>query len=216
MINTADNHVFILEDQTSCLKRLTRLVESNLSVASIITARDLAQAYAADTSHCQLGFIDIQLPDGHSFEFVEHHLKTHPDIPLIITTFYDDDESAFKALSLGVSGYLLKSDNDELLSHALKSILMGQIPMSPYIAKRLMNKMQAIQEVEPPSLLESLSSRELDVLRLISKGLLTKQVAFELNISQHTVNDVIKRIYKKCDIRNRIEAQELALKNKLI
>lgn len=215
MINTTDNHVFILEDQTSCLNRLTRLVESTLSVASIITARDLAQAYATDTSHCHLGLIDLQLPDGQAFDFIKEHLKTHPDIPLIITTFYDDDESAFKGLSLGVSGYLLKSDNDELLSHALQSILTGQIPMSPYIAKRLMSNIQAPESIDYTRL-EDLSAREKEVLRLISQGLLTKQVAFELNVSAHTVNDTIKRIYRKCDIKNRIEAQRFAIKNKLI
>lgn len=216
MISTKNNHVFILEDQTSCLNRLTRLVESTLSVASMSVARDLAQVYEMNTSDCHLGFIDIQLPDGQSFEFIAHHLKTHPDIPLIVTTFYDDDESAFKALSLGVSGYLLKSDNDDLLSHALKSILMGQIPMSPYIAKRLMDQVQVPKTSGASSVIEELSEREQEVLKLISRGLLTKQVAFELNLSPHTVNDVIKRIYRKCNIKNRIEAQEFAIQNHLI
>ncbi len=217
-------HIFILEDQTSCLKRLTSLVRQTLSINKISTARDLAQAYKCDTSQCQLGFIDLQLPDGNSFDFMTHHLQTYPHIPLIVTTLYNDDEHVFKALALGVSGYLLKSDNDELLLHSLNSLLLGQIPISPYIAKRLMQKVDNTEEqpicdgknIQVNDKKIELSERELETLQYISKGLLTKQVAHEMGISTYTVNDVVKRIYRKCHIRNRIEAKEFASKHNLI
>lgn len=221
-MNYKAKHIFILEDQTSCLKRLTRLLQNTLVIEQITCARNLAEAYALDTSQCQLGFIDLQLPDGNSFEFIAHHLQQYPDIPIVVTTLYNDDEHAFKALSLGVSGYLLKSDNDALLSHCLNSLLLGQIPMSPYIAKRLMQRIEANPNTDDDdlSLLGNeqieLSEREEEVLKHISKGLLSKQVAHEMGISVHTVNDVIKRIYRKCHIRNRIEAQEFASKHNLI
>lgn len=213
-------NIFILEDQTSCLTRLEQLVHSVMPEHNIIVARDLKSAQNTDTSECVMGFIDLGLPDGKSFDYITWHLAQYPNTPLIITTFYDDNESIFRAMSLGVSGYLLKSDSDELLTNALCGILMGQVPISPYIAKQMINRLvrpraeESSQQQHSP--LESLSSRELEVLKLISKGLLTKQVAHELSLSEHTVNDVIKRIYKKCHVHNRIEAQKLAVEHNLI
>lgn len=214
-------NIFILEDQTSCLTRLDRLIQSVMPEYETITARDLQSAQKTDTSDCVMGFIDLGLPDGKSFDYITWHLAQHPHIPLIITTFYDDNESIFRAMSLGVMGYLLKSDSDELLTNALRGILMGQVPISPYIAKQLMSKLSKSQLLfEPDALnattLDSLSERELDVLKLISQGLMTKQVAHKLSLSEHSVNDVIKRIYKKCHIRNRVEAQQFAVKHHLI
>lgn len=215
-----EKNIFILEDQTSCLTRLERLVESVMPEHSIIVARDLQSAQKTDTSKCVMGFIDLGLPDGKSFDYITWHLANYPNTPLIITTFYDDNESIFRAMSLGVAGYLLKSDSDELLTNAMNGILMGQVPISPYIAKQMINRLVKPQAEEPSpeqhSPLESLSSRELEVLKWISKGLLTKQVAHELSLSEHTVNDVIKRIYKKCHVHNRVEAQKLAVEHNLI
>lgn len=212
--------IFILEDQTSCLTRLEQLIQSVMPEHNIIVARDLQSAHKTDTSQCAMGFIDLGLPDGRSFDYIAWHLAKHPNIPLVITTFYDDNESIFRAMSLGVAGYLLKSDSDDLLNNSLNGILMGQVPISPYIAKQLMNKLAKPQDNHVPTHsitpLEVLSTRELEVLKLISKGLLTKQVAHELSLSEHTVNDVIKRIYKKCHVHNRVEAQKLAVAHNLI
>lgn len=215
-----NNTIFILEDQTSCLTRLERLIELVMPEHDVIVARDLYSAKNTDTSECVMGFIDLGLPDGKSFDYITWHLAQYPNTPLIITTFYDDNESIFRAMSLGVTGYLLKSDSDELLTNSLRGILMGQVPISPYIAKQVINRLVKSQDDESSlhasSPLETLSSRELEVLKLISQGLLTKQVAHELSLSEHTVNDVIKRIYKKCHVHNRVEAQKLAVEHNLI
>lgn len=205
-------NIFILEDQTSCLNRLVRLLNVAIPDNHLIVARDLAQARALDTKNCDMGFVDIGLPDGKAFNFIAYHLQKFPNIPLIITTFYDDDDSIFKAMSLGVYGYLLKADNDQLLLSSINNILIGQVPISPYIAKQIMHGFAhpSHQNATNDADIDSLSQREQEVLALVGKGLLSKQVAHELGISVHRVNDIIKSIYKKCNIKNRFEAQSLA------
>ncbi len=217
-------NIFILEDQTSCLNRLIRLLNTVIPDNHIIVARDLAQAAQLDTSQCDMGFVDIGLPDGKSFDFIAKHLQQKPDIPIVVTTLYGDDEHIFEAMSLGVYGYLLKADNDKLLLNSIKNILIGQVPISPYIAKQVMQKFaqqksfiveQKTQDTDKPAPINCLSQRELDVLKLVGKGLLSKQVAYELDISIHRVNEIIKSIYKKTNIRSRFQAQQLAQKHNL-
>lgn len=216
-------NIFILEDQTSCLNRLTRLLNTVITDNHIIVARDLAQAKKLDTSQCDMGFVDIGLPDGKSFDFIAQHLQKQPDIPIIVTTLYGDDESIFEAMSLGVSGYLLKADDDKLLLNSINNMLIGQVPISPYIAKQIMQKFAQPKtlpadeygrkpktEVADENAISRLSKREIDVLSLVGKGLLSKQVAYELEISVHRVNEIIKNIYKKTNVKNRFEAQKLA------
>lgn len=208
--------VLILEDQPQALNMLKQVLKEVLKTATIDHASDLAALAGFCPSDYQLFLVDLRLPDGLSFDYIRSFKQACPDTPAIVTTLYADDDLVFSAMRSGADGYLLKGDGNERLILSLQRLLQGEPPISPTIARKLMRsfeqlKLGAGQHLQPqysdePDLQEVLTPRQIDVLTLIGKGLLVKQVASHLGISPYTVNDNIKAIYKKLDINSRAEA----------
>jgi len=119
-------------------------------------------------------------------------------------TDYENDEKVFEALKAGASGYLLKNTGLIQMIEALKELHHGGSPMSANIARKLVTVFRD-KEKETASL-EVLSKRENEVLQLLSKGLLYKEIAEQLSISTGTVRQHIHRIYEKLHVQNRTEA----------
>jgi DNA-binding NarL/FixJ family response regulator len=168
----------------------------------------------------------LRLPDGLSINWLAAFKVAHPMTPAVVTSLYDDDELVFSALRAGADGYLLKGDGADHLAQALGKILRGEPPISPAIARKLMQQFRredpaiegvaAAKQSEVVDNAPRLTVRELEVLGLIGSGLMIKQVAFKLNLSPHTVNDNIKAIYKKLGIRSRVQAAAEAARRGLV
>lgn len=230
-MSQAVTHVLILEDQPEAYELLVRISRAILDNPKLSHAQSIKDAAAHPLQTYDLALIDLRLPDGLSCDFISHFKVTCPDTPAIVTTLYSDDDLVFAALSAGADGYLLKSDGEERLTLSFKRMLAGEPPISPAIARKLMRSFGKPKPTKPettkrdifnskadsefsnpePSNPEShdlkvLTPREIDVLTLISKGLLVKQAAAHLGISHHTVNDNIKSIYRKLGINSRAEA----------
>jgi DNA-binding NarL/FixJ family response regulator len=118
-------------------------------------------------------------------------------------TVYENDEKVFEALKAGASGYLLKNTGLLQITESLKELYNGGSPMSSNIARKLVTIFREQPEAEP---VETLSKRENEVLQLLSKGLLYKEIADQLTISTGTVRQHIHRIYEKLHVQNRTEA----------
>lgn len=118
-------------------------------------------------------------------------------------TVYENDEKVFEALKAGASGYLLKNTGLVQLIEALKELHNGGSPMSSNIARKLVT---IFREQNKTRVVETLSQRENEILQLLSKGLLYKEIADQLHISTATVRQHIHRIYEKLHVQNRTEA----------
>ena len=119
-------------------------------------------------------------------------------------TIYEDSEQVFDALTAGASGYLLKKTPKEKILEALQELHEGGSPMSSHIARKVVNYFQKKQEASDTA--AQLSPREKEVLELLAKGFLYKEIADKLNITAGTVGQHIHNIYEKLHVENRTEA----------
>lgn len=148
--------------------------------------------------------MDINLPGMSGIECIRQIRKKCPATQFIMFTVYENDEKVFEALKAGASGYLLKNTSLKQLAEALKELYNGGSPMSANIARKVVTLFQEKhREVEAPL---TLTTRENQILQLLSKGLLYKEIAGNLDISVHTVRQHIHKIYEKLHVQNRTEA----------
>ena len=155
--------------------------------------------------------MDINLGEGESGIDCVRHLKAdNPDILFMMCTVYEDDEKIFEALTAGASGYILKKTAPHKLLEAIRELQAGGAPMSSQIARKVVEAFQQRQISEQPltehKSLKLLSNREKEILELLAKGLLYKEIAAQLFISQETVRKHVYHIYEKLHVNNRVEA----------
>jgi DNA-binding NarL/FixJ family response regulator len=148
--------------------------------------------------------MDINLPGMSGIECIRQVKAKSPGTQFMMFTVYENDEKVFEALKAGASGYLLKNTGLLQLTEALKELYSGGSPMSANIARKLVTVFREKErEMEP---LEALSNRENEILQLLAKGLLYKEIADQLSIATNTVRQHIHKIYEKLHVQNRTEA----------
>jgi DNA-binding NarL/FixJ family response regulator len=148
--------------------------------------------------------MDISLPGMNGIECIRQVKDKSPGTQFMMFTVYENDEKVFEALKAGASGYLLKNTGLVQLIESLKELYNGGSPMSANIARKLVTVFREQQKNTEHVL--ALSPRENETLLLLSKGLLYKEIAAQLNISVATVRQHIHKIYEKLHVQNRTEA----------
>lgn len=167
-------------------------------VATLSEARDwLSGAPAPD-----LALIDLGLPDGSGIELIEWLVRHAPQTRRVVASIHDDDTHLFAALRAGAEGYILKDQSIDHAARLLEGISAGHPPLSPSIARRILGSFKPENTNPRPSL----TARETEVLRLISKGLTIAECALALELSRHTVGGYVKEIYRKLNVSSRAEA----------
>jgi len=148
--------------------------------------------------------MDISLPGMNGIECIRQVKDKTPSTQFMMFTVYENDEKVFEALKAGASGYLLKNTGLVQLVESLKELYDGGSPMSANIARKLVTLFRDNQKRTEP--LEALSGRENEILQLLAKGLLYKEIAEQISISVSTVRQHIHHIYEKLHVQNRTEA----------
>jgi DNA-binding NarL/FixJ family response regulator len=159
--------------------------------------------------------MDIDMPGINGIDAVKKIREFNREVQIIMLTVFDDNTHVFEAMYAGANGYLLKKYVSDKLIHAIREVLDGGAPMSPSIARMVINNMQ--QPVQSATENDyQLTNREKEALQLLSKGNSFKMIAAELGISIDTVRTHIKRIYDKLHVRSQIEAVSKAINEKLV
>ena len=148
--------------------------------------------------------MDINLPGMNGIECIRLVKDKSPGSQFMMFTVYENDEKVFEALKAGASGYLLKNTGLLQIVESLKELHEGGSPMSANIARKLVNLFREPVRANVP--VEVLSNRENEILQLLSKGLLYKEIADQLQITTGTVRQHIHKIYDKLHVQNRTEA----------
>ena len=156
--------------------------------------------------------LDIQLPGMHGTEGVKFIREINPDAVVMMVTIHDDDERIFKALKNGAMGYLSKKISPEELIDAVRSANEGGSPMSPNIARKVINSFHSSGN----SNAVQLSDTESKVLKLLAEGDSYKGISKKVFLSVDGVRYHIRNIYTKLEVSNKSEAVAKALRNKLI
>lgn len=154
--------------------------------------------------------MDINLPGMSGIECIRKVKKLCPHSQFIMFTIYEDDEKVFEALEAGANGYLLKKTPMSKITDSLIELHEGGAPMSTQIARKVIERMHGGASVDNRNIL---STRENEILQLLSKGLLYKEISDKLHISTGTVRQHIHRIYEKLHVQNRTEAINKAFGN---
>ena len=148
--------------------------------------------------------MDINLPGMNGVEAVRKLKSVLPETQFVMLTVYEDADHIYNALSAGATGYLLKQTPREELLSALGDVHRGGSPMTSNIARKVVQSFKQTSAPVPPG--HELSPREQEVLELLARGYLYKEIAERLNISVPTVNTYIRRMYEKLHVRSRAQA----------
>jgi DNA-binding NarL/FixJ family response regulator len=147
---------------------------------------------------------DINLPGMNGIECVRRLKPRLPNTQFVMVTVYEDANHIFNALSAGASGYMLKQTRRNELIDALKDVHAGGSPMSSQIARKVVQSFRRSESETDGT--NDLSPREREVIELLARGYLYKEIAEKLEISVPTVNTYIRRIYEKLHVRSRAQA----------
>jgi len=198
-------------------KTLVAIVEDNLPLRRIVSdwidqseELSLIGAYEdAESAMRELPalapdvvLVDINLPGADGIACVQYLKNKLPDTQFLMVTVYEDVQRIFQALAAGATGYLLKRATRRQLLAAIADVRRGGSPMSASIARKVVQSFQ--QQVAPQA--DVLTSREQEVLSLLARGLLYKEIATQLGTSVYTVNAHVRRIYEKLHVNTRAQA----------
>jgi len=149
--------------------------------------------------------MDINLPGMNGIECIRQVKDKSPGTQFMMFTVYENDDKVFEALKAGASGYLLKNTGLLQIAESVKELHEGGSPMSANIARKMVNLVRGDSDKKTP-FLDLLSPREKEILQLLAKGLLYKEIAEQLTITTGTVRIHIHKIYEKLHVQNRTEA----------
>ena len=198
--------ILIADDHTLFRDGLKALFGSVADTVVIGEATTGAEAILqAELHQPDVILMDIQMPDLNGIEATRQIVRTSPHIGVIIVTMFEDNESLFAAMRAGARGYVLKgADQDEML-RAIRAVARGEALFGPAIAARLMSFFQPTPSLAAAAFPE-LTEREIDVLKLLAKGLSNQEIADSLVVSVKTVRNHLSNIFSKLQVADRVQA----------
>jgi len=204
--------VAIVEDQRALREGLKALVggTGDFEIAGAYGSMEEALP-ALEAKPVDLVLADIGLPGISGIEGVRRLKAQHPPMQILMLTVYADNEHVFEAICAGACGYLLKDTPPGKLLDALREVQAGGAPMSPEIARKVVEMFQRVAP-PPPTAGHSLSPREVEVLKLLAEGHVYKTAAAQLDLSIDTVRFHIRNIYEKLHVHSKSEAVLAALR----
>jgi len=196
--------IAIIEDDEDIRENLKILIQTTEGFACAGAFADAETGLEFLTANpADIVLMDIHLPGMDGIECVRQLKSVHPEMQFIMCTIFQDDNSVFNALKAGATGYLLKNDDPGKIIDAIHELHAGGSPMTPQIARRVMEsfKRPAVNDA-----IHLLTKRETEMLGLLAKGFRYKEIADKLCISTETVRKHINNIYQKLHVQSRIEA----------
>lgn len=197
--------VSIIEDNRGTLDSLKELLgrAPGLSCAGAYPSAEEALS-AISKEQPDVALVDINLPGMNGVECVARLKRQHPNLQLLILTTYEESDLIFDSLRAGASGYLLKNMRPAEIIQAIEQVHGGGSPMSMHIARKVVSYFQ--KEADNRSEVENLTQREHEILSLLAKGFLYKEIADQLAISLSTVRAHLHTIYEKLHVQSRTQA----------
>jgi DNA-binding NarL/FixJ family response regulator len=212
--------VLIVDDHALFRRGLQMVLEQEHDIEVVGEAADGQEAVdKAQELMPDVVLMDIRMPKRSGIEATESIKDLMPHVKILMLTISDEEADLYDAIKAGAAGYLLKEISTEEVADAIRSVWNGQSRISPSMAAKLLSEFAAMtkraserEQVPTPRL----TDREMEVLRLVAKGLNNRDIAKELFISENTVKNHIRNILEKLQLHSRMEAVVYAVREKLL
>tara|TARA_Y100000588_G_C14078530_1_gene849068 strand:+ start:111 stop:785 length:675 start_codon:yes stop_codon:yes gene_type:complete len=211
--------ILIAEDNTRIARSLMEKLElfEDLKVKGWELNGSTLLNHLERNSGVEVVLMDINMPVLNGIETTREVKRLYPHIKVIMSTVFDEEHYIFEAILAGANGYLLKDERPEKLYDSIREVMDGGAPMSSSVARKALNMIRYQREhYSQPAEEYNLTRRETEILEQLATGINYNQIAENLYISSGTVRKHIENIYQKLQVHNKMEAVQLALKNRLI
>ena len=203
----ADDHAFVREGTRRILEQ-----EPDLEVVAEAGNGEEAVALASELKP-DVAIIDVAMPKLDGIEATRRIKALCPAVAVLVLSAYDDDQFVFGLLEAGAAGYLLKSVRGHEIVDAIRAVDAGESVLHPSVARKVLNRFASVSsKAQRKKPLELLTEREMEVLKLVTKGLSNKDIADDLSLSIRTVQGHLANIFNKLRVSSRTEAVVHALK----
>ena len=209
--------ILVADDQSMVRAGFRMLLANEPDIEVVAEASNGLEAiHQAARFQPSVVLMDIRMPELDGLEATRRLIAADQAAKILILTTFDLDEYVYEALRAGASGFVLKDDPPEQLLTAIRVVAAGDALLSPAITKRVIAQFAHVPPPAPPRGLDELTDRELDVFRLIARGLSNPEIARALYISETTVKTHVTHILQKLDLRDRVQAVVLAYQTGLL
>ncbi|MFD7989647.1 response regulator [Kitasatospora indigofera] len=206
--------VVVADDQELVRAGFGMILDAQPDIEVVAEAADGAQAVEAVREHRpDVLLLDVRMPVMDGLEAARQVCARYPETKVIMLTTFDVDDYVFDALYAGASGFLLKDVRRDDLAHGVRMVASGEALLAPSVTRRLIGEFAARRPAgattaarAPSRLLEQLTARERETLRLLARGLSNAEIAAELVVSEHTVKTHVSNVLAKLHLRDRVHA----------
>jgi two-component system NarL family response regulator len=210
----------IADDQAVFRRGLFAVLSSEADIDVVAEAEDGKEAVAkAEETTPDVVLMDVRMPRANGIEAARQIHDLMPSTKILMLTVSDEEDDLYEAIKAGANGYLLKEISVEEVAGAVHAVMQGQSLISPSMASKLLNEFKALarraaerEQLPAPAL----TARELEVLKLVARGMSNKDVADELFISENTVKNHVRNILEKLHLHSRMEAVMYAVRKRLL
>ena len=207
-IMITDDHSMIREG----LKSLLELDDDIKVIAEAVDGRDCLDKL--DVYKPDVLLLDINMPNMNGLEVLKELKARKSKVKVLVLTVHNETEYLMKSVDIGINGYVLKESESAELKKAIRAIMDGETYIQPSLIPALNAK--RLERNEDEEKIDSLTRRELEVLKLLAIGMYNKEVAEKLEISERTVKNHVSNIFKKLEVTDRTQAAVFAIRNNLI
>ena len=206
--------VLLVDDQSLFRDGISMLLSRENDIEVVASVGDGDEALdAARACRPHVVLMDLKMKRVDGVEATRRILRNMQGVSVLMLTTYDEDQLIFEALAEGAVGYLLKDSKREEIAESIREAAAGKSTLNPTVARKLVDEFARISHLVPDSgrvndtkTQASLSSRELEVLRLVSRGANNKEIAASLYVAEGTVKNHLTNIFRKIDVSDRLQA----------
>lgn len=210
--------IALTDDRREVRQNLEKVLGSFINLDLIWSAKDGLEAVRQVSTFRPIPeviLMDIEMRQMNGIEATSKILAIAPEIRIIMLTIFEQEESIFKAIQAGASGYLLKDERPARLHQAILDAYKGRLPMSPLVAGKALRFLRHSAQPQAKSPVDyGLSPREIEILQPLAAGKTYSEIAEQLIISPNTVRSHIDNIYRKLSVNSKVEASNLAAMNR--
>lgn len=196
--------IIIADDHPLFRQALLSMLQSKLAKTQWLEAQTIAELEQHLQSHddTDLVLLDLHIPGAHGFNTLIHVRSHYPQIPVMVVSAFEDNDTIAKTMEYGASGFVPKSTPVDDIFEAIEQVLMG----NAWVPESFSSFVQHQKPNNTASQVASLTQQQHRILMMFAQGLLNKQIAYELNVSEATIKAHATAIFKKLNVRNRTQA----------